>query len=456
MSSGAGPARPTTTTPPGHLPARRRARPTPARGGGPALAPVPAEVLRLQRAAGNRAVRAALAAPVVQRTPAQPLIDKRLAVSGKQRAVIDGELVPMGEAPGRFDGFPSLADALAVAKEAAEISVVVRDPARRFHVLRTDRTSVGGPAAAPTTPKGWVVEQVVQPSAAAVAADEQWSADHDAAQKAAGDDRALRYRQLVERWTEIPLDQVAWAPGAFNKQTNAPSDLVPGKVNVAAQLPSAGRHVPGQLEVVGSAEPLRSSVIIATSTFDQGPVAVRATLLHEQRHAYHAAQAVALMRQWRGVRKADTMDAWQSWLKTQRRKQPLADEVYLTAWAMTSKEQGRFNYGKATTELYSYVRGLMYALQRMPAAALSPDRVTGAQTQGLRAAMAIGTIGVEWEGAGEDARKDALRQLVAFLKGATANHREHVRRAVQDHQGSASGDIPKAFYKAFLAALGSG
>jgi hypothetical protein len=414
-----------------------------------------AEVLRLQRTAGNRAVSAALGAPAIQRTPAQALIDKGLSVTGEQRAMIDGELVPMGEAPGRFAGFASLSDSVALAKEGAEISVVVRDPAAHFHVLRTDRTAVGGTATAPTMPKGWTVEQVVQPTAASVAADQQWSTDHDAALRAAGEDRALRYRQLVERWTEIPLDQVAWAPGAVDKQTNAPTDLVPGKVNVAAQLPSSGRHVPAQLEVDRSAEPLRSSVMIATSTFAQGPIAVRTTLLHEQRHAYHAAQAVALMRQWRGVRKADTMDAWQTWLKAQRRKAPLADEVYLTTWAMTSKDQGRFNYGTATTELYAHVRGLMYAMQRMPAAALSPDRIGDEQTKALRAAMAIGTIGVHWEAAGEDARKDALRQLVALLNSATANHREHVRRAVADHQRSGGADIPKAFYKALLAAIGS-
>jgi hypothetical protein len=70
--------------------------------------------------------------------------------------------------------------------------------------------------------------------------------------------------------------------------------------------------------------------------------------------------------------------------------------------------------------------------------------------------MAIGNVGVEWEGAGEDARNDVIRQLVAYLKGLTSNHREHVRRAVNDHLTSASGDIPKAFYKRFLAALGSG
>jgi hypothetical protein len=31
-----------------------------------------------------------------------------------------------------------------------------------------------------------------------------------------------------------------------------------------------------------------------------------------------------------------------------------------------------------------------------------------------------------------------------------------VRRAVADHQSSGGADIPKAFYKALLAALGSG
>jgi hypothetical protein len=70
--------------------------------------------------------------------------------------------------------------------------------------------------------------------------------------------------------------------------------------------------------------------------------------------------------------------------------------------------------------------------------------------------MAIGNVGIEFEGAGEDARNDALRQLVAFLKGMTSNHREHVRRAVNDHLTSNAADIPKAFYKRLLAALGSG
>jgi hypothetical protein len=301
-----------------------------------------------------------------------------------------------------------------------------------------------------------VIEQVVYPSAAAVAAGQQWSSDYDAAHKATGDDQALRYRKLVESWTHIPLAEATWAPGAFSKQTNAPSDLVQGKVNVAAQLPSAGRHVPAQLEVTGTVEPPRPTVMIATSTFAQGPVAVRATLLHEQRHAYHAAQAITLLRQWRAERKDDTMDAWQKWLKIQKKKQSLPDEVYLTTWAMTSKDKGRFNYGTATTELYSYLQGFMYALPRLETAAVAPDKLNADQTRALRAAMAIGNVGIEWEGAGEDARKDSLQQLVAFLKGLTSNHREHVRRAVNDHLTSPAADIPKAFYKRLLAALGSG
>jgi hypothetical protein len=123
---------------------------------------------------------------------------------------------------------------------------------------------------------------------------------------------------------------------------------------------------------------------------------------------------------------------------------------------MTSKDNGRFNYGSATTELYSYLHGFMYALRRLEGAALPPDKLSADATKELRAQMAIGNVGIEFEGAGEDARNDALRQLVAFLKGMTANHREHVRRAVNDHLTSPAADIPKFFYKRLLAALGSG
>lgn len=131
-------------------------------------------------------------------------------------------------------------------------------------------------------------------------------------------------------------------------------------------------------------------------------------------------------------------------------------EAYQTTWAMTAKEGARFTYGTATTELYSYLHAFIYAFRRLENAAVPPDKLTADQTTVLRGEMALGLIGVQSGGAGEDARTEALRALVAILKGMTPNHREHVRRTVAAHLASPAADTPKAFYKRLLADLGSG
>ena len=117
---------------------------TTSRARGPA-----ARILELQAAAGNRAVTGIL----VQRRGASGLLDKQLALTSPTPQVIDDELVPIGEAPGRFDGFAKRDDALALAGRSKEVAVVVND-GKHYHVLRTTAATLGGTTAAAEAAQG--------------------------------------------------------------------------------------------------------------------------------------------------------------------------------------------------------------------------------------------------------------------------------------------------------------
>ena len=328
-----------------------------------------ARILQLQATAGNRAVARVL----LQRRGASGLLDKPIALASPTPQVADDELVPIGEAPGRFDGFDKRDDALALAKRSPEVAVVVND-GTRFHVLRTTATSLGGKTAAPKLPKGWTMVEVVEPTNPVTASD--FKTAYDSAKGLSGDDKIQAYRKLLVRGTHLELEQTAWSPTKDNYQE--------GKVNVALWLSTAGRHLPAKVVPTGSDKLPTTAILIGNTPFSEGAMSVRATLLHEARHAYHRTQTLKLIEEWRTVRKSDTLDAWTEWLKAKKKanKSAVPNELYFTTSASTNERAGT-----ASTETYSYLYGFMYRYRRDEAAAkdpatLSADAQRGSCTSG--------------------------------------------------------------------------
>lgn len=384
--------------------------------------------LALQTLTGNRAVARTLAGLAVQRRSAQELIDKRVALSAAVPQVVDDELVPIGEAPGRFDGFATKDAAIALARRSPEVAIVVRDP-DRYHVLRTTATTLGSKAAAPENPKGWIIVEIVEPAKRSGA--DTFELDYQAARNTSGDTRPTAYRRLLVSGTHLELSDTAWA--------SSEADATPGKVNVALWLPSRGRHLPAKVVPTGTTELPRTTILIGTSPFAEGAVSLRATLLHESRHAYHMAETLKLVRQWRETRKSDTPPAWDAWLKSQRKVVP--PEVFQTVWANTHAE-----YGTATTETYSHLYGFMYRFRRDGDAHKDPSALDAAATTALHVRMAgLGTLGEHWEAAAQDARDSTMDQLAAFAAELTANQRHHLRNFIT--KAGAARDAPKVFYR---------
>jgi hypothetical protein len=408
--------------------ARRR---VPAAGATRAGDRSPAEaLLALQRAAGNRAVAAML-----QRRGAQDLLDKPITLAAPRPQVMDDEIVPIGEAPGRFDGFATKADALAAARRSPEVTVVVSD-GKRFHVLRTTATMLGGTTAPPTLPKGWNVVEVLEPKAPLSAS--TFAADYQAARDASGDDQATRFRRLLVRGTHLDLDETAWSPTEERH--------VEGKVNVALWLQTAGRHLPSKVEPTGSAELPRTTILIGKTPFTEGAASVRATLLHESRHAYHRARTLELIREWRKVRKTDSADAWYLWLRGRRKSLPI--EVYDTSKAATTR-----NIGTAATETYSYLFGFMYRFRRDDDAAANPATMDAAVKKALHSRMIeLYGVGENWEAAGQEVRDATLDRLVAFAATLTPHHREHLRQFMIAN-ATGGGRAPKVFYERLATRL---
>ena len=212
------------------------------------------------------------------------MLDKPLALTSPTPQVIDDELVPIGEAPGRFDGFAKRDDALALAGRSKEVAVVVND-GKRYHVLRTTAATLGGTTAAPKLPKGWTVDKVVEPTN--VPTDTQFQTAFDDAKLLSGKDREEAFRQLLVRSTHLAFDETAWSPNA-NTYTE-------GKVNVAPWLNVAGRHLPAKVVPTGSDPLPKTAILIGEAPLGEGPMSVRTTLLHEQRHSYHRTQTLTLI-----------------------------------------------------------------------------------------------------------------------------------------------------------------
>ena len=391
-----------------------------------------ARILELQAAAGNRAVTGIL----VQRRGASGLLDKPLALASPTPQVIDDELVPIGEAPGRFDGFDKRDDALALAGRSKEVAVVVND-GKRYHVLRTTSATLGGTTAAPKLPKGWTVDKVVEPTN--VPTDQQFQTAFDDAKVLSGKDKEEAFRQLLVRSTHVAYDQTAWSPNA-NSYTE-------GKVNVALWLPVAGRHLPAKVVPTGSDPLPRTAILIGDAPLGEGPASVRTTLLHEERHAYHRTQTLTLIERWRTERKQDTLDAWSAWLKKQKGP-AVPTEIYFTTTAATNPRAG-----KAATEAYSYLHGFMYRFRRDEAAVKDPKTLGERATRDLYLRMIELTgLGEYWElSADEDVKKETLDRVVAFAAGLTAHHREHMRRYMTANVKGAG--APKTFYDKLKARL---
>ena len=156
--------------------------------------------------------------------------------------MLDDEIVPIGDAPGRFDGFANQADVVKLAEGSPEATVVVND-GKRFHVLRSTATTLGGKATAPTLPKGWTVIEVKEPTD--TAPDDAFAQDY----------RAAREFVRVRPGDEVsPPARPGHAPRGRRDRVGRRADqrYVEGKVNVALWLPTAGRHLPPKVVPTGT------------------------------------------------------------------------------------------------------------------------------------------------------------------------------------------------------------
>ena len=355
----------------------------------------------------------------IQRAPAEHLIGRGWSITATRRAVIDDELVPMGEAPGRFDGFPRALEAMRLAERAAEVTLVVSDPDGRFHVLRTTATSLGERSSPPQNPVGWQIHRIVDPSS-----QEDPRRMRERARKATEPEE---YKELLSAWTHLTPDEVA-----------CPSDagaVAAGKVNIAPWLSDRGETVPATLDPTGDAPLAEPAVLISTARFSMGPAAVRATVLHELRHAYHLTQTIDLVQQWRKVREEDTGDSWRSWLDSQRGRLP--DEVYLTTRAAT----GLARSATAVSEAYAYTAAFIYEYNRLDLAFQDPH---DDEDLAVRSVVAVlHSLGTYWERADEQAQEETMNELSAFLNSLTPNHRRHVRHFIAEQ---AFARAPEAFY----------
>lgn len=403
------------------VPPIRRPAPVGLRPHAPARA---ARLLDLQTRAGNRAV----AQMVLQRRGAQGLLDKPVAVKAPVAQVLDDELVPIGQVPGRFEGFTTKAEASAIAQRSPEVTVIVSDP-DRFHVLRTTATTLGGgTATVPAMPKGWTVVEVVQPTNVSAPG----AFEKDAAAAASSADKPTAYRNLLVRGSHLALGETAWSPSA--------GKWVEGKVNVALWLKSRGRHEPAELDPTGTAALPAPTILMGQSPFDEGAVSMRSTLLHESRHAYHMTQTIELVQAWRTARKQDTLATWQQWLKAKKSSVPA--EVYQTTWAATDP-----TYGTATTETYSYMHGFMYRFRRDDDAGRDPATMDAAGTRALYLRMlSLNSMGEFYEHAAQDARDSTLARIAAWAATLSAHHRQHLRDFMT-WNAKGRGDAPRVFYR---------
>ncbi len=228
----------------------------------------------------------------LQRRSAQELIDKRISLAWPSPDVVDDELVPVGEAPGRFEGFATSSAALTVARRSPEVCMVLRDADGRYHVLRTTARSLGDKYAAPEDPAGWKIIEIVEPTKRAT--DDEFRREYETARDAPAAAQAEAYRRLLVAGTHLDYDETAWSPDKAR--------MFPGKINVALWLPSRGRHEPAEVVPTGSAELPATTILIGNTPFADGPDSLRSTLLHESRHAYHMAETLDLIRKWRQTR----------------------------------------------------------------------------------------------------------------------------------------------------------
>jgi hypothetical protein len=372
---------------------------------------------------------------ILQRRAAQELIDKKVPLATPRAQLLDDEIVPIGDAAGRFDGFADQADAVKLATGSPEVTVIVSD-GKRFHVLRSTATTLGGKATAPTLPKGWTVVEVKEPTDTAPA--DAFARDYQAARDSSGDDQVTRYRRLLVRGTHLELDETAWS--------TSDQRYVEGKVNVALWLPVAGRHLPPKVVPTGSDTLPRTAILIGQTPFSEGPLSLRTTLLHEMRHAYHRTQTRELVEAWRRVRKADTEAAWELWLRGRKKTLPL--EIYETTKAATDLKAG-----KSATETYSYLHGFVYRFRRDDDAAADPATMDAATKKALHGRMIeLYGVGEYWESAGQDVQDATLDELAAFAATLTPHHRQHLREFMIANAKGA-GAAPRVFYARFAKRL---
>ena len=242
-------------------------------------------ILQLQAAAGNRAVTGI----IVQRRGASGLLDKPLALASPTPQVIDDELVPIGEAPGRFDGF--------VKRDDARPWPAGRRRWRSSSTTAAATTCCGRPqppSAAPRRrrrcPRGGRWRRWSTPTN--VPTTTQFRTTFDHAMALSGKDQEEALRQLLVRGTHLEYDQTAWSANE-NSYTE-------GKVNVALWLQVAGRHLPAKVVPTGSTPLPKTAILIGKTPLSEGAASVRTTLLHEARHSYHRAQTLKLIEAWRG------------------------------------------------------------------------------------------------------------------------------------------------------------
>lgn len=374
----------------------------------------------------------ASSAAFLQRTPADKLIGRGWSITATERAIIDDELVPMGEAPGHFDGFPRALEAMRLAERAAQVTLVVSDSDGRFHVLRATATSLGKKSSVPENPIGWRIHRIIDPSRQEGDAGRIRQEDPDRANERA--DRAEEpeeYKALLSEWSHLAPDEIACPSG--------PRAVVAGRVNIAPWLESRGQTQPHTFNPTGDSPLTQPAILISTARFSMGPTAVRATLLHELRHAYQLTQTIDLVHQWRKGRAEDTIDSWRVWLDSQQGR--LSDEVYLTAQAAT----GLASSATATPEVYAYTAAFVYMYNRLNLAFHDPEHLTDDESGVLRAMLStLHSLGKYWQRADEIAQEETMNELREFLNSLTPNHRKNVRYYIDKQSHSRA---PEVFYQ---------
>jgi hypothetical protein len=368
------------------------------------------------------------------------------------------EVVPEGQRPGRFEGYPDRLGAQLALPEERVIFAVVQDTAGSFHLIRTDwprisrdsryeiiplenaqvrrlywvalrsqleSASEGGPRSwsqRARRAREWTSDWV----RARIPVDFPSSCIHEPRHEAS---RAGLRSCLESEYVDLLVEILNVDRGSFHVASRSRDWRPDAVVNFDLELESVGRGGIGILPIERTGSLPRPVLVVGPQAFiSESTLYTLSTLVHEQEHGLHARRSISLLRRWRSSRSGQSFVAW---LHRERQAGRISNIDYDLAVGYIAGGE------RSTSETLAYLQGFISVYHRLPI------------TRTLYRFHQLDSIAEYWPRAGHETQDQTIQRLSLYYNRLSPQRQEDVAghvRSVRDR----SGENGRLFWERFI------